>query len=312
MSDVSSVAVVYRSLQAIRDLVGLAQTAPDSTVLRLAAGTPPVEMPAAVAEAALADLIGRQDCRMRSDAALGLHETLLLAATLPDDDFEGFVLATLILLADRLQGGRGPDDLFWHFDAFVEHYALADAPYRAAIFAGYRALAEKGRIDVDPAAVPIAASGDAATIVGDLRVLAEAATEADLLAVAESDEGDRPDHHLRALRSVIHSQDCLFDADQDPVPRLVVDLAAHVPAHRGFVVATAILLVNALARGDGRDRFGLRWEALSAAYLTLPEEARAPILAGIRHLYETDPGFAPFPGVFFDPDDKAVPVLPPV
>lgn len=72
------------------------------------------------------------------------YSSILLSAALPDDDFNAFVVATALLLADRLQGGGG-DDLYWNFEAFREHYLIADAPVRAAIMNGFRTLQLTGQ-----------------------------------------------------------------------------------------------------------------------------------------------------------------------
>lgn len=73
------------------------------------------------------------------------YSSLLLAAAMPDEDFNSFVVSTAILLADRLQGGAGHDDLFWNYDAFRDHYLLADAPVRAALMNGFRVGHQTGR-----------------------------------------------------------------------------------------------------------------------------------------------------------------------
>ncbi|MEO0916053.1 MAG: hypothetical protein AAFY31_03595 [Pseudomonadota bacterium] len=73
------------------------------------------------------------------------YSSILLAAAMPDDDFNGFAAATALLLADRLQSGGGEDDLYWNYDAFRDHYLIADAPVRAALMNGFRILQLSGR-----------------------------------------------------------------------------------------------------------------------------------------------------------------------
>ncbi len=138
MSKSSGVAVSYRSLQAIHDLRCLAASASERTLDRLAAGTSN-----AVTGHDLRRLID-EGCRLSEAMAGAVHSALLLAATLPDDDFDGFRVSTAILIADRLQGGAGENDLYWHWDAFQAHYRTLSDRDRAAVLQGFRQLHEDG------------------------------------------------------------------------------------------------------------------------------------------------------------------------
>lgn len=135
-------------LQAIRDLRSVAGSVSRGTIARIAAVIPP-DGPASVAEATLRTLIVRGRCRITTDAEMALHAHLLLAATLPDDDVDAFAAATAVLLADRLQRGRGEDDLYWHWDAFQPHYRLLEPHVRAAIFQGYAHAHRSGLVTLD-------------------------------------------------------------------------------------------------------------------------------------------------------------------
>ena len=135
-------------LQAIRDLRTVAEGASLATIGRIVSVIPPAGDPRR-AEETLRGLIRRGRCRVTTDAELVLHPHLLLAATLPDDDVDAFACATSVLLADRLQRGRGEDDLFWHWDAFRPHYRLLEAPVRAAIFQGYAHAHRAGLVTLD-------------------------------------------------------------------------------------------------------------------------------------------------------------------
>ena len=72
--------------------------------------------------------------------------SILQAAAMPDDDFNGFVVGTALLLLDRLQDGAGSDDLYWNYEAFRDHYRLADPPVRAALMNGFRTAELRGRV----------------------------------------------------------------------------------------------------------------------------------------------------------------------
>lgn len=73
------------------------------------------------------------------------HGEVMLAAALPDEDYPAFTCATAMLLLDRISGGAAEDDLFWNWEAFSDHYRLADPPVRAVLMNGFRLSAEMGR-----------------------------------------------------------------------------------------------------------------------------------------------------------------------
>lgn len=166
-------------LQAIRDLRGVAEGASRATVGRIAAVIPPAGDQRR-AEEALRGLIRRGRARITTDAEMALHPHLLLAATLPDDDVDAFVCATAVLLADRLQRGRGDDDLYWHWDAFRPHYRLLEAPVRAALFQGYAQAHRAGLVTLDALPGP----ADLVTRAPmDVRTLLEGAGEGEAAAI---------------------------------------------------------------------------------------------------------------------------------
>ncbi len=79
------------------------------------------------------------------------YSQLLLSAAMPEEDFPGFVVSTATLIANRLQFGAGEDDLYWNWDAFRDHYRLADPPIRAALMNGFRVMNDTGRVTLsDP------------------------------------------------------------------------------------------------------------------------------------------------------------------
>lgn len=211
-------------LQALADLQAAARMAPPHTVAALA-GVSPV----AGAEGVLNTLITEAGCRLDSPDALSLHPALTLAATLPDDDFDSFLLATVILVADRLQMGGGKDDLFWHWDAFRARYRTGPPRRRAAIFQGYLQLDRLGLVALF----------------------------------------DKPEMHELAQK------------ETDPV---IAALTNSSDPDAGIVLAA---LADAGAVADAADTWERRGPDLAAA-------RSGPMLAGFRHLYETQPSYAPF------------------
>ena len=135
----TSTAEVFRRRQAISDLISVVRSH-RSAMARL--GVTPEERDG------IARVIA-SGCLIR-----GLHQDriasqLLLIAALPDDDFPAFITATAILVANRLSGGYGDDNLYWNWDAFQEHYRLADAPVRAALMNGFLAMDKVGLVTLD-------------------------------------------------------------------------------------------------------------------------------------------------------------------
>lgn len=305
-----SIAVGFRHLQAIHDLVHLARAVSAGTLARLAAGVPSADMAPEDARRAMLSLVRDDGCRFTPGRTLPLHETLLLAATLPDEDFDGFVASTMILLADRLQGGPGPDDLYWQWDAFAEQYLLADPPVAAALLLGFHAIAATGRPTAPDVHLAPVSGVDIEQVRADLRVIAESAGDAALPAIAAAEDGGRDKTHLAALRTVVGQQGCVLAPDQEAVPAAVIGLAAHDPANPGHLAATAILLVTAITQGDPGGVFARRWERQAAVYDALPAAPRWAVLSAIRYLYESEPGFAPYPQAQFDPADHPARLIP--
>lgn len=77
-----------------------------------------------------------------------VYDDVLLAAALPDDDFPAFTCGTALLLLDRLGDGDGEDDLYWNWDAFSDHYRLADPQVRATLLNAFRHGSTTGKLSI--------------------------------------------------------------------------------------------------------------------------------------------------------------------
>lgn len=309
---VTSARVGFRSLQAAHDLVAFVQSAPDEVLDRLAAAVPPVDLSRHIAAEALHELVHVRQCRFETETDLKLHETLLLAATLPGEDRAAFDVATALLLADRLRGGRGPDDLYWHWDALSVHYQRSEPVARAAILNGFIECQAMGRLPAGTVDVAPLSAVDPDRVRIDLRELARGEGEEVLISIARLDDGRDAGAHFAALREVIRGQDLVMRVSQGWVPGGVVERASLDPGHPGFLAATAILLSTALARGDDQGWFDERWEKLASAYDALPAPQREAVMAGVRYLYESDAGFAPYASSDFAYDDHPARMIPPL
>ena len=220
--------VRFRTLQAIFDLRAIVRGTPRDTLHRLAASTGQDR------SAAVLDRLIREDaCTFTGPETLRLHSALVLAATLPSDDYGAFQAATAILLADRLQRGAGEEDLFWHWDAFHEHYRLADQPARGALLRGYHRMHADGLITLeDPPEAETLVTEEPSDVLAGLQGQAGDAASA-LRAAVEGGDLDRDFWHnhcapylaasdaepfQRAIRHVFETRQ-----DWDPFPDALFD-----------------------------------------------------------------------------------------
>lgn len=132
----TSNADVFRARQAVRDLKEAARLHRDAIASLGATG----------AETKALESLVDGSCKLPSQDPHRLYSNILLSAALPEADFDAFIAATALLLANRIQGGAGEDDLYWNWEAFADHYCLAAPPVRAAVLNGFRFLHDFGFI----------------------------------------------------------------------------------------------------------------------------------------------------------------------
>ena len=126
----TSSAVVFRTRQAVSDLAETIGDIGPSALERISSSDTSVR--------AFRPFLANGRWRFRLPEQQSAYSDILLAAALPEEDFSAFILATCALLLDRLLEGEGHDNLYWNWDAFQDHYRLADAPTRAALMNGFR------------------------------------------------------------------------------------------------------------------------------------------------------------------------------
>lgn len=226
-------AETFTEVQVLADLIALLRRTPDPVFAALLA-----RVPGAGEAAALRALIAASGRRLHAGPHLDMQDALLWAATSPGRDRAGFLAATALLLADRLQGGSGADDLFWHFDAHADHYRAAPPGVRAVLMRGFALSHALGQVTLAHPPGP-----------GDLVSVPRAQVLAGLAGVP------------------------------GPLP----------PALTGAGEGEG--------EGEGGGDGAADWAATAPAVLALPAARRAPILAGYRHLFETRPGWDPWPGL---------------
>ena len=218
---------------------------------------------------------------------------------------EGFELAVVVLLADTLQTRQASGLLTEAWAAAGVRLRGWPDTLRAAVANGLRRAVELGLIMQEHPSQADCVTRDSATIAEPLLRIARAMRPDELDSVARADRDQEADSHLAALKDVIRNRNGIFPDGDAWYPTEVVELVAHRAENPGFEGCTALLLLNALADGDMEKHFTFRWPRLGAEYCALRPSARDPVLAGIRYLYETDPGF--MEGELFDVSARDLP-----
>jgi hypothetical protein len=138
---------MFRHRQAIADLTSQKLAFPLAAVRRIGAGV-------GLGKPGAPDLQRRLEWHFSGKAPISelrrdglVHGTLLMASALPEDDFEPFLAATVLLLLERLSVAGGKDDGFWNWRRLSPHYRLAAPPMRAAIMCAFREAQIMGLIN---------------------------------------------------------------------------------------------------------------------------------------------------------------------
>ena len=143
----------FRRKQAIADLRHHTRSFPLATVRRIGAGIDVRREGANLQQRLEWYFRGKLPLsNLRSDAPAS--GAVLMASALPDEDFESFVAATVLLVLERLTSENGPDDGFWTWRRLAPHYRLAGPSVRAAIMCGFREAQRFARIALDEGPEP--------------------------------------------------------------------------------------------------------------------------------------------------------------
>lgn len=241
-------------------------------------------------------VIFNQKCILSASDAAAIHADLLLIAALPDKGRASFLSATTLLLADRLQGGAGADDLFWNWDAFQHQYRKGPSPVRAALMHGFRWAHTTRRVNLDH----VPEGRDLQTYDGDdliriLKVVARAMPAGLRDLVCQAAPVDTRAVHRTALENCLKGS-CILSEYGGWFPGEVVELVSLDPEHDAYAYCTAIVLLDSIMTRDARGRMAFRWEEQAKHYLHLQPEVRATVLAGVRHLHEIAIEWSPYSG----------------
>jgi hypothetical protein len=279
----------FRQAQSAFDLIWLLQSVDNARLINLGGE-------------ALLNVVHGSACRFGHDTDVGCYEAIASAVLDGTEDAE---LAVALLVANNLQTGRWSGDTKEFAEVAVENVAMAHSRLRTAILRGLDTL-EDTAIRYEPAEYLLPKESRLTLprdeVLPRLCDLARSVDQATCNSIAAADYGQDTARHLEALRDVLSKEDCQFPNNDVWYPSEVVELVAHVRSTPGFVPCTALLLANALPTNDEMGWFDFRWHTLAADYNALPDSARAPILAGMRYLYEADAEFMPYEGKkFYDP-----------
>lgn len=115
-------------------------------------------------------------------------------------------------------------------------------------------------------------------------------------AVARADYGMDVEIHKAGLQEMLAGTDMAYPKHDDnwPLVAEVVELVSHVPGQFGHAPCLAIVLLDAIRSDDHCDNAAFRWEQQAEYILQMPERMRAPLVAGFRYLYESDPDWGDF------------------
>ncbi|WP_298968704.1 hypothetical protein [uncultured Roseobacter sp.] len=282
----ASVPISFQTLQVVSDLRSVAATGFGGLSERLNAAHKPL----------LRKIIFDQKCVLSVSDAETLHADLLLVAALPDKGLDSFLTATALLLADRLQGGAGEDDLYWNWDAFQEHYRKGSSPIRAALMNGFRWAHTTRRVNLEK----VPEGRDLQTYDGDdltriFKVIARSMPSEMRDLVCEAAPEETRHVHRKALENCLEGS-CILSEYGGWFPGEVVEIVSLDPDHAAHSACTALVLLDSIATRDAGGRMAFRWEEQSTRYLQMKSDLGTAILAGVRHLHEMAMEWKPYSG----------------
>jgi hypothetical protein len=177
---------------------------------------------------------------------------------------------------------------------FRQDFHAQPAPARAALMNGFDRLC---RLGLAPETCQ-PALGDCVThrraeLEQALIALARQMTPIEIDHIADADYGNDADRHRAALSALLADPRVSYPPGDFWYPAEVVELVSHVPGAPGHVPCLAIVLLDALRTGDLHGHAEFRLGNQFTELLTLPEPARAVLLAAFRHIYETERTWSP-------------------
>lgn len=282
----ASVPISFQTMQVLSDLRSVSATGFGELAERLKPGH----------RTLLRKIVFDQKCMLSMSDAETLHADLLLIAALPDKGLNSFLTATALLLADRLQGGAGADDLYWNWDAFQEHYRKGPSPIRAALMNGFRWAHNTRRVKLDK----LPEGHDLQTYDGNdlsriLQLIARSMSSELRDLVAAVGPEDTREVHRKALENCLKGS-CILSEYGGWFPGEVVEIVSLDTSHPAHSACTALILLDSIETHDAKGRMAFRWEEQATGYLQMKSDLGTAILAGVRHLHEMAMEWKPYSG----------------
>ncbi len=212
-----------------------------------------------------------------------------------EDDPVGCLVASLQLLAGAVLGSDKAQGLDWLWDENRDFYHAAPAMVRAAIMQAVVWVARYGGQVFEPMPCEAARlSRELPEVEAQLIAVAKAMTAEEVDAVSQVVGCDDWQRHKRALMGMLASDDVAYpEEDKTWYPAEAVELAANVPKAPGYASCLAIVVLDAVRSGDVRGFTLGSYGQIVRATRQLPIEQRRAVMAGMRYLYESDPGWGP-------------------
>ncbi|WP_298841036.1 hypothetical protein [uncultured Roseobacter sp.] len=244
----------------------------------------------------LRKVIFDQRCCLRPADARLIHGDLMNFAASPDRGIGPFMTATALLIADRLQGGAGTDDLSSNWKKLRDRYLEGPSPVRATLMNGFWRLQGVHRATPEQR-VPARdlMTYDAEDLERLLRRIARSMTPEIRDNVCALAECETVEVHRRALDNCLDGS-CVLSEFGDWFPGQVVEKASLTPDHPGYAGCTALVLLDAIETRDANEKMAFRWQEQAERYLRMRPEFRLPIVAGVRHLHEMFFDWQPYGG----------------
>lgn len=268
----------FRQAQAAYDLIWLLQSQNDAWLTHIGGED-------------FSRIVRSQSCRFEDEADAKCYEQLASRAF---ESSKGADLAVAMIVSNELQRGLWSEASRDFAEMALDQIRVSPRSLRSAILRGLDGVANYS-YSHEPTEYFLPEESRltraAEQVLPKLCEIARSMDWQTRKSVAAADYGCDVERHFEALNDVLSSDTCLFPKGEVWYPNEVVELVSYVRSTPGFVPCTALLLANALQGRDNVGWFEFRWSKLAADYSDLPKSARAPILAGLRFLYETDEDF---------------------
>ncbi|MFP5481225.1 MAG: hypothetical protein ACLGIE_16280 [Alphaproteobacteria bacterium] len=213
----------------------------------------------------LADL-GRVQAAVAPDAAAGAAARILAASIT----------------------GSAVADADWSLARQGRGFREQPAPIRAALLNGVEHLRALGKLrETAPLSPDDLTTNSQDEVEAELIRLARTMTQGDIEHIARADFGADLARNRAALLALLQDERMSL-----PLPT-VVEMVASAPGQPGHMPCLALVLLQALRDGDAEGRAALRLEMQYADIARLHPTARDGLLAGFRHLYESNRAWSP-------------------